>query len=130
MADAKERIPPEIHRQQVALYRDRRDAYVAFATLLDDVLAKACAPAVPTAVVQTRAKTIASFAEKCAIFGMYLVKRSIFSFSRSTLAFLEMKSESFRASSLTLLRISLSTSGLSAMNSFPTLLYGIFVEQR
>ena len=59
-------IPPEEHRAQVERYQAERDTWVAFACALKSVLRRACSVWIPTAVVQSRAKTVGSFAEKCA----------------------------------------------------------------
>lgn len=52
-------------RQQVEEYTRRHSDYATYAAALKRVLEKACHAAFPEAMVQTRAKTIASFAEKC-----------------------------------------------------------------
>ncbi|MCC7137993.1 MAG: hypothetical protein IT460_06140 [Planctomycetes bacterium] len=59
-------IPPEEHRAQVERYQAVRDTWIAFASALEAALRRACSVWIPTAVVQSRAKTVGSFAEKCA----------------------------------------------------------------
>lgn len=57
--------PEQWLQHQVEEYRKRHPDYVAYAGALKRVLEKACHAAYPDAMVQTRAKTISSFAEKC-----------------------------------------------------------------
>ena len=59
-------IPPPEHQRQIEAYRNERPSYEAYATVLERVLKQACAVAIPEASVQVRAKTLSSFAEKCA----------------------------------------------------------------
>src|SRR5205823_332851 len=56
----------ERHKQQIAAYEQARDRYVTYAQLLKQTLERACAPSLPDAFVQSRAKTVSSFAEKVA----------------------------------------------------------------
>ena len=65
MSHANSAMPPETLRQQVAKYRERHPDYVLYAAALKRVLGKACRGAFPEAIVQTRAKSVSSFAEKC-----------------------------------------------------------------
>ena len=65
MSLANSVMPSETLRRQVAEYRRRRPDYVLFAAALKRVLEKACRSAYPEALVQTRAKSVSSFAEKC-----------------------------------------------------------------
>ncbi|WP_374692494.1 RyR domain-containing protein [Accumulibacter sp.] len=59
-------IPPELHRQQIEAYREEVTPYETYARVLRRVLENACRVALPEASVQARAKTLSSFAEKCA----------------------------------------------------------------
>ncbi len=54
------------HKQQVDDYVQQRPQYVAFAKRLEKVLADGCKTSFPESVVQSRAKTVPSFAEKVA----------------------------------------------------------------
>jgi len=65
MSDAS-KITPEQHRQQIETYRARFDRYRTYANVLKRVLETACTVAIPEASIQSRAKTLSSFAEKCA----------------------------------------------------------------
>lgn len=56
---------PDQHRAQVAAYSSERENYASYAAVLKRVLEKACEQSLHEAVVQARAKTLASFAEKC-----------------------------------------------------------------
>ena len=62
----KDGIPPDEHARQVRRYGELLPELEALALALRRVLGDACRPWIPTAVVQSRAKTVASFAEKCA----------------------------------------------------------------
>ena len=64
--DKTEPIPRAVLAEQVALYAEVRPKYVLYARVLERTLEEACRRSIPEAVVQTRAKTISSFAEKCA----------------------------------------------------------------
>ena len=65
MSDDK-RPKPEEHSEQIEIYRDQEfPIYQRFAELLRRVLDAACRPVIHGAVVQARAKTLSSFAEKC-----------------------------------------------------------------
>ncbi|MCM8595657.1 RyR domain-containing protein [Accumulibacter sp.] len=61
-----ETIPSELHRQQIEAYREEVAQYETYARVLRRVLENACRVALPEASVQARAKTLSSFAEKCA----------------------------------------------------------------
>lgn len=50
--------------QQVKDYKSLLPVYEKFASILDDYFRKACENAIPYAIIQTRAKTLSSFAEK------------------------------------------------------------------
>jgi ppGpp synthetase/RelA/SpoT-type nucleotidyltranferase len=55
------------HRRQISAYAAQRaEHYEPYAHVLGRVLEAACRTAIPQAVVQSRAKSITSFAEKCA----------------------------------------------------------------
>lgn len=58
-------ISEKEHRRQIELFARERPDYEIYAAALKRVLEKACSGSVPEAWVQTRAKTVASFAEKC-----------------------------------------------------------------
>ena len=60
------KITPEIHKAQIGAYGKELEYYVTYADVLKRILENACAVAVPEAFVQARAKTVSSFAEKCA----------------------------------------------------------------
>jgi ppGpp synthetase/RelA/SpoT-type nucleotidyltranferase len=64
MGDA-EQISPEEHQKQIEAYTVGRPHYETCATVMKRVLEKACGVSVPEAFVQSRAKTVSSFAEKC-----------------------------------------------------------------
>ena len=59
-----ENIPALQHRQQIEAYIAVRPAYITYADVLTRVLTSACQPSMPEAVIQARAKTVSSFAEK------------------------------------------------------------------
>jgi ppGpp synthetase/RelA/SpoT-type nucleotidyltranferase len=61
-----DRITPAEHRRQIEAYLQERPVYVKYADVLQRVLKQSCAVACPAALVQSRAKTVSSFAEKCA----------------------------------------------------------------
>ncbi len=63
--DAQQSITAEVHKRQIERYVAERPHYGTFATALERVLKLACAVSLPEAFVQTRAKTVSSFAEKC-----------------------------------------------------------------
>jgi len=66
------RITPEQHRDQIEKYAKVYPAYETYAAVLKDVLERGCAVAFPEALVQSRPKSVSSFAEKCARkFGKY-----------------------------------------------------------
>ena len=60
----KEPLTPEKHREQIAAYSAVRPDYVLYADALRRVLEQACQVSFPEALVQARAKTVSSFAEK------------------------------------------------------------------
>jgi ppGpp synthetase/RelA/SpoT-type nucleotidyltranferase len=60
------KITPEQHRQQIGAYQARFSRYETYARALKRVLETACRVAIPEASIQSRAKTLSSFAEKCA----------------------------------------------------------------
>ncbi len=62
----KEKLDPKTHQKQIQAYTAIKDRYETFAAVLHKLLEQSCKPAVSEAIVQTRAKTISSFAEKCA----------------------------------------------------------------
>jgi ppGpp synthetase/RelA/SpoT-type nucleotidyltranferase len=59
-------ITPQEHRRQIKAYAHEYPGYVRFKKALDRVLKAACKGNFPEAVVQTRAKSVSSFAEKAA----------------------------------------------------------------
>lgn len=59
------RPSPAEHQAQVEAYLRERPRYETYAAALKRVLERACAAAVPERVVESRAKTTPSFAEKC-----------------------------------------------------------------
>lgn len=71
MADAAQ-LTPEKHQAQIRAYAEVRGAYKKYAEVLRRVLEDACRVSFPEAFVQSRAKTLSSFAEKVARkFGKY-----------------------------------------------------------
>ena len=58
-------LTPEALRRQIEAYAFELPHYKTYANALRRVLEKACAAAVPEAIVQARAKSVSSFAEKC-----------------------------------------------------------------
>ena len=60
------KLTPELHKQQIEAYTKQYPDYVTYAKALRRVLENACAASLPEAFVQARAKSIPSFAEKCA----------------------------------------------------------------
>ena len=58
-------LTPEAHRRQIGAYVLEFPRYKIYADALRRVLEKACAAAIPEAIVQARAKSVSSFAEKC-----------------------------------------------------------------
>jgi len=63
--DDERGISQEEHQDQINKYSAVRERYVAYAAVLKRVLEDACAVSFPEAFVQSRAKTVSSFAEKC-----------------------------------------------------------------
>jgi ppGpp synthetase/RelA/SpoT-type nucleotidyltranferase len=62
----KPALTPEIHKDQIEAYTKIRPKYVTYADALKRVLENACQVSFPDALVQARAKTVSSFAEKAA----------------------------------------------------------------
>ena len=60
-----EMIPKDVHKNQIAAYKDKQPKYAAYAKALERVLRDACKSSAPQALVQSRPKAISSFAEKC-----------------------------------------------------------------
>jgi ppGpp synthetase/RelA/SpoT-type nucleotidyltranferase len=60
------KLTPELHKQQIEAYTAQYPDYVVYAEALKRILKAACDTSLPEAFVQARAKTIPSFAEKCA----------------------------------------------------------------
>jgi ppGpp synthetase/RelA/SpoT-type nucleotidyltranferase len=56
----------DLHKQQIVAFTAVRPQYELYAKLLARVLSAACKPSFPEAFVQSRAKAVASFAEKAA----------------------------------------------------------------
>ncbi|MCU0857459.1 MAG: hypothetical protein MUC65_03535 [Pontiellaceae bacterium] len=52
-------------KQQIEAYTTERPHYVCYAETLEKIFKTACKLSVPTAIVQSRAKDVSSFAEKC-----------------------------------------------------------------
>jgi len=65
MSNADKSIDPAEHARQIAAYADERPRYEVYAELLKRLLDRARAAAIPEAVIEVRAKTLSSFAEKC-----------------------------------------------------------------
>ena len=59
------KITPDEHRKQIEAYEKELSFYKVYADVLKRVLENACAVAVPQVFVQSRPKTVSSFAEKC-----------------------------------------------------------------
>ena len=59
-------ITQEEHKNQINLFTDVRPHYENYAAILLRTLTRACTVAMPQAFIQSRAKTVSSFAEKCA----------------------------------------------------------------
>jgi putative GTP pyrophosphokinase len=62
----KGQLTPAKHRKQIEAYREEFPCYETYAKTLKRVLENACVISFPDAFVQSRAKTISSFAEKVA----------------------------------------------------------------
>ena len=62
----KPQLTPEKHREQIEAYREEQPHCEIYAATLKRVLEKACAVSFPEAFVQSRPKSISSFAEKVA----------------------------------------------------------------
>ncbi len=65
MAD-KTQLTAKKHQEQIQAYAKVRDVYKLYAEVLKRVFENACSISFPEALVQTRAKTLSSFAEKVA----------------------------------------------------------------
>ncbi|MBN1567792.1 MAG: hypothetical protein JXA73_08080 [Acidobacteria bacterium] len=65
MAD-RQKLDPETHKKQIKAYTEVFPCYKTYAGTLRRVLEEACKTSFPEAFVQSRAKTISSFAEKAA----------------------------------------------------------------
>lgn len=63
--EMKEKLPTAEHKKQIRKYTKRYKKYQRFAKMLSDVFKNACQISLPEAVIQARAKTVSSFAEKC-----------------------------------------------------------------
>ena len=59
-------LTPEVHKQQIEAFTKVRPMYVIWADALRRVLERACQVSFPEALIQARAKTVSSFAEKAA----------------------------------------------------------------
>jgi ppGpp synthetase/RelA/SpoT-type nucleotidyltranferase len=59
-------IDPAWHQEQVARYVQEQARYAAYARTLETILNKACSIHAPLGIVQSRPKSVASFAEKAA----------------------------------------------------------------
>jgi ppGpp synthetase/RelA/SpoT-type nucleotidyltranferase len=59
-------LTPEIHKTQIEAYAKVRPRFVTYADALRRVLERACQVSFPDVLVQARAKTVSSFAEKAA----------------------------------------------------------------
>lgn len=59
-------VTSEDHARQIEAYAKERPRYEAYADVLLRTLRSACTASIPQAFVQARAKTLSSFAEKCA----------------------------------------------------------------
>jgi ppGpp synthetase/RelA/SpoT-type nucleotidyltranferase len=59
-------LTPEIHKEQIEALTNVRSKYVTYADALKRVLEHACQVSFPEALIQARAKTASSFAEKAA----------------------------------------------------------------
>ena len=59
-------ITPEKHKQQIDAYTKILPEYKTYAAALERVLKAACRAAIPAVQVQSRPKSVSSFAEKCA----------------------------------------------------------------
>lgn len=66
MPDKPKLIPRDTYATQINAYAEEHKEYEVYEKALGEVLRKACGFSAPEALVQTRAKTISSFAEKCA----------------------------------------------------------------
>jgi ppGpp synthetase/RelA/SpoT-type nucleotidyltranferase len=64
--DEKEKLTPSKHKDQIEKYTQVFPCYEEYANVLKQVLEKACKISFPDAFVQSRPKSISSFAEKAA----------------------------------------------------------------
>ncbi len=62
----KGKISPEKHKEQILAFGAVRACYETYAKTLERVLSAACKHSFPEALIQSRAKTVSSFAEKVA----------------------------------------------------------------
>ena len=62
----KPKLTKELHKAQIEAYSRELADYRTFAEVLERVLRTACHASFPDAMVQSRAKTVSSFAEKVA----------------------------------------------------------------
>lgn len=58
------KIDPNWHRDQVRMYRDEYPHYQIWARVMTEILTRACQLYAPLSIVQTRPKSVSSFAEK------------------------------------------------------------------
>ena len=64
MADTKQ-LDPKEHKQMIEDYGTVFPVYKSYADALERIFKEACKRSIPEVIVQSRAKTISSFAEKC-----------------------------------------------------------------
>ncbi len=65
MADSPSITPQQLKKFVARFQKDRNSIWLPCAGGMDRALKKACSENLPLAIVQTRAKTVSSFAEKC-----------------------------------------------------------------
>lgn len=58
------KIDKNWHKEQIKLYKEEHEYFKVYAETLKNILERACAVYAPLAIIQTRAKTLSSFAEK------------------------------------------------------------------
>ena len=61
---AKIKISPAKHKRQIEKYRAVEGIYKKYAKVMDQILTKAAAVYAPHAIIQSRPKSLSSFAEK------------------------------------------------------------------
>jgi len=66
MNEKNDLIPPAVHKKQIEMYRKIQPAYKTYALAMKRVLENAKGCSIPEAIIQTREKSLSSFAEKCA----------------------------------------------------------------